>query len=70
MMLGRSLAGSHELFIVEEYDSGASLQASYASANQHIKRAFNGRREAQPSRFSNCENVLNVCKVGRAKPCL
>jgi hypothetical protein len=32
-------------------DAGALLQASYVPASQHIKRAFNGRREAQPSRF-------------------
>jgi hypothetical protein len=46
-------SGARELmiFAAEEYDAGASLQASYAPASQHIKRAFNGRREAQPSRF-------------------
>jgi hypothetical protein len=51
------------IFADEKYDAGASLQASYTPTSQHIKCAFNGRREAQPSHFSNFENVLNVCKA-------
>jgi hypothetical protein len=45
------------IFAAEEYDAGASLQASYVPASQHIKHAFNGRREAQPSLFSNFEKL-------------
>jgi hypothetical protein len=44
------------------HDVGASLQPNYALARQHIKRAFNGRREEQPSHFSNLKIVLNVVR--------
>jgi hypothetical protein len=56
------------IFVAEEYDARASLQASYTPASQHIKCTFNGRREVQPSHFSKkLKTVLNVCKAGRAK---
>jgi hypothetical protein len=46
------------IFVAEEYDLGASLQCYQVPGSQHIKRAFNGRREEQPSHFSNFENVI------------
>jgi hypothetical protein len=55
------------IFVAEDYDVGASLQASYAPASQHIKHTFNGRREAQPSRCSNFEIVLSVVKAKEPK---
>jgi hypothetical protein len=45
-------------FATKEYDAGASLQRHQAPGNQHIKHAFNGRREAQPSLFLHFENVI------------
>jgi hypothetical protein len=58
------------IFTAEEYDAGASLQRHQAPASQQIKNAFNGRREAQCSHFSNFEIVLNVCKAKETKPCM
>jgi hypothetical protein len=53
------------IFAAEEYDAGASL---HVIKRQHTQRAFNGRREAQPSHFfQNLKIVLNDCKAGRAK---
>jgi hypothetical protein len=52
-------------------DAGASLQDNLSKRQlASTSSTFNGRREVQPSHFSNLKNVLNVCKAGRAKPCL
>jgi hypothetical protein len=39
------------IFAAEEYDAGASLHASYAPANQHIKRVFKGEERRNPLTF-------------------
>jgi hypothetical protein len=43
-----------------------SKPATHQPANTS-KRAFNGEREAQPSHFSNFENVLNVVRLVEPK---
>jgi hypothetical protein len=54
--------------MLKNIDARASLQPSYVPASQHIKSAFNGKREAQPSRFSNFEKiVLNVVRLVEPK---
>jgi hypothetical protein len=45
-----------KIFVVDA-DAGASLQPSYVPASQHTKCKFNGRRECQPSHFSNFEKL-------------
>jgi hypothetical protein len=49
----------------EHHSNPATRQLAITS-----KHTFNGRREAQPSRFSNFEIVLNVVRTKSQKSCM